>query len=106
MTVLEFKVHCPVCNGIIIIDARNGKIIRHFEADKRGEDDKPDPGGFDDALGKVADKKGKGDSTFADAMKKVSGRKKGLDSLFKDARDKAKNKDNEEESEDRSDFWD
>ena len=106
MTVREFKIKCPMCEGIIIIDAGNGKIIRHFEPDVREEDEKPDPALFDEAVDKVSKFKNEGDSTFSDAIKKVSERKKGLDDLFKEARKKAEGKDDEPRPEDRRDFWD
>ena len=106
MTVREFKIKCPMCEGTIIIDARNGKLIRHFEADDREEDEKPDPAEFDQALDKVAKFKEDGDSTFSDAMKKVSERKKGLEELFDDAKKKADEKGYDEKPEDRDDFWD
>ena len=107
MTVREFKVKCPMCEGIIVIDARNGKSVRHFEAETRDEDDKPDPAQFDEALNKVSRTKDEGDSVFSDAMKKVSERKSGLDDLFKEAKKKAESKkDEEERPEDKKDFWD
>ncbi|MBU0756231.1 MAG: hypothetical protein KJ645_13905 [Planctomycetes bacterium] len=96
-----------MCNGIIVIDARNGKIIRHFEADDRAEDEKPDPAKFDEALGKVTRSKQDGDETFSDAIKKITERKVGLDDLFKEAKKKAGDKiDEEPRPEDRPDFWD
>jgi hypothetical protein len=107
MTVREFKVKCPMCEGVIVVDARNGKIIRHFEPDTRDEDDKPDPAQFDAALDKVSKSKDEGDSTFSDAMKKVTERKAGLDDLFKEAKKKAEEKGDEpERPEDHPDFWD
>ena len=105
MTVRDFKIKCPMCNGFIKIDARNGKIIRHWEESGREEDDKPDPAEFDSALDKVAKFKEEGESTFSDAMKKVSERKKGLDDIFDEAKKKAEEK-GDERPEDRKDFWD
>jgi predicted CopG family antitoxin len=106
MTVRDFTIKCPMCNGFIKIDARNGKIVRHWEESEREEDDKPDPAEFDAAMGKVAKLKEEGDSTFSEAMKKVSERKKGLNDLFKEAKKKADEKGDEERPEDRKDFWD
>jgi len=104
MTVLEVKVKCPMCEGIIVIDARNGKLIRHWEKGSDGEDEGPDPAEFDAALDKVDRFKDENDSTFSDAMKKVSERKKGLDDIFNDASKKAKKKG--DRPEDKNDFWD
>lgn len=104
MTVLEFKVKCPMCEGTIVIDARNGKLIRHWEANQREEDEAPDPAEFDQALDNVDRMEKESDSIFSDAMKKVSDKKKGLEDLFKDASEKAKKK--KDRPEDRKDFWD
>ena len=106
MVTREFKVKCPMCEGLIVIDARNGKVIRHFEDAEGGEDDKPDPAQFDAALDKVGRVKEEGDALFSDAMKKVTKRKKGLDDLFKEAKKKADEKEEEDRPEDRPDFWD
>jgi hypothetical protein len=106
MTVRDFKIKCPMCNGRLVVDARTGKIIRHWEEDEREEDEKPDPAAFDSALDKVARSKEEGDSSFTEAMKKVSDRKKGLDDLFKEAKKKAEEKGDEERPEDQRDFWD
>lgn len=104
MVTREFKIKCPMCEGLLIIDARNGKLVRHFEPGEN-EDDKPDPAKFDEALGKIDRVKEEGDNMFADAMKKVEDRKKGLDDLFKDAKDKADEKGDEDRPEDHPDFW-
>ena len=106
MTVREFKIQCPLCKGFIVVDARNGKIIRHWEASKSEEDEKPDPAQFDEAMDKLVKMKEESDTTFSEAMKKVSKRKKGLDDLFKEAKKKAEKKGDEIRPEDRPDFWD
>ncbi|MFH2002979.1 MAG: hypothetical protein ABIK28_25155 [Planctomycetota bacterium] len=106
MTVREFKVKCPMCEGLIIIDARNGKLIRHFEAGEREKDEKPDPAKFDEALSKVDRVQKEGDNMFADAIKKVTEKKQGLDELFKDVKEKVEEKkDEEDRPEDHPDFW-
>jgi hypothetical protein len=106
MTVREFKIKCPECEATIVIDARNGKYIRHFLADKREKDEKPDPAQFDAALDKVNKPKEDGTAAFSDALKNVEKRKVGLDDLFKDATDKANDKKDEpDRPEDHPDFW-
>ena len=52
MAAKDFRVKCPMCSGIIVVDARNGKIIRHHEPGKEDEDE-VDPALFDSALDKV-----------------------------------------------------
>ncbi len=106
MTVRDFRIKCPMCKGFIVIDARNGKIIRHWEESEREEDEKPDPAEFDSALDRVAKSKADSESTFSDAMKKESKRKENLGDLFKDAKKKADEKGDEVRPEDRKDFWD
>ena len=101
----DFKITCPLCEGIIIVDARSGKIIRHHEKGKE-DDEAPDPALFDDALGKVKKKGTEGNSVFSDAFNKVKNRKKGLDKLFGEAKKKAVEKGEEIDPKDRPDFWD
>lgn len=101
----DFKIECPMCEGIIIVDARNGKIIRHHEAGAE-DDDTPDPALFDDAVHTVKKKTDDGESVFTDAFKKVKNRKKGLDKLFGEAKKKADEKGDEFDPKDRPEFWD
>lgn len=105
MTVREFKIKCPMCEGIVIIDALNGKIVRHFEPDHRKEDEKPDPAQFDAALDKVAKGQKEGDSTFSDALKKVSEKKTEAEDFLKEIQKKAEEME-DERPEDKRDFWD
>ena len=102
----DFRIRCPECEEIIIVDARTGKIIRHFEPGKEDDDEGPDPALFDQALGKVKKVQKEGDSIFDSAFKKIKERRKGLDELFKEAKKKAEEKGDEIDPKDRPDFWD
>jgi len=103
MTAKEFRIKCPHCARIVVVDARTGKIIRHFEQSK-DDDEAPDPALFDDALGKVKKNQDEGETVLDDAFKKFKDRKKGLEGRFRDAKKKADEKG--DDPKDRPDFWD
>lgn len=105
MVAKDFKIKCPMCEGLIIVDSRTGKIIRHHEPGKE-DDEAPDPALFDDALGKVKKTSDEGESIFGDAFKKVKDRRKGLDDAFREAKKKADEKGDEIDPKDRPEFWD
>lgn len=105
MAAKDYRIKCPMCEGIILVDARTGKIIRHHEPG-RDDDDEPDPALFDNALDKVHKTQNKGESILDDAFNKYKKREKGLDDAFREAKKKADEKGDEFDPKDRPDFWD
>ncbi len=106
MKAKDFRIKCPECGEILVVDARTGKMIRHYEKGHEKDDDAPDPALFDNALGKVKKDTNEGDSVFDSAVNTVKDRKKGLDDLFKEAKKKADKKGDKMDPKDRPEFWD
>jgi hypothetical protein len=82
-------VRCPCCQAELDIDRRSGDVVRaNRKGDTRDKSEK-----FDDVLGTVHRRGGRGADAFDSVTKKVKGREKQLDQVFQDAFKKVKETD-------------
>ena len=81
-----FKIECPVCKSILIIDRFSGKIIET----RRPLVKKPSGDRFEDALKKYTGSRKETEEKFLKLQKKEKNKKIHLDALFKKGMDKVK----------------
>ena len=86
----EIEITCPCCDTRLAVDVLTGRVMRSSGAQELDEFGKPrvTEQGWSDALGKVQERHGRGDSAFDDALRKEQNREKDLDDLFRQAHDK------------------
>ena len=90
MSKKEIEISCPCCDTRLTVDVLTGKVVRSSAARELDEFGKPrvSEKGWDNALGKVQEREGRGHSAFDDALRKEQTREQDLDDLFRQARDK------------------
>jgi len=95
-----FKIICPGCKTILLIDRTSGKIVEVREPlvdDSSGDR-------FTDAFKKIKKEREVVEEKFKDFQKKEKEKKKGLEDLFKETLKKAKDSGEEEKPEHPLDF--
>jgi hypothetical protein len=88
-TSASFFIRCPDCKSEIEIDRATGRIIRHGPNLEDGVSVER----FDEVLGSVHAREGRGDSAFDQAAREVQDRSSKLDDVFGDALRKVRDSD-------------
>lgn len=86
-----FRVKCPACGGVLMIDARTRKVVSHLTQEQSGQ--KPVER-MESLMDKVKQSKAGQESKLKAAMQRESERENRLDALFEEAQEKAKKIDN------------
>ena len=82
-----FRVRCPVCGGVLMIDARTRKVVSHLTQEQSGQ--KPVER-LESLMDKVKQSKAGQESKLKAAMQREAERDNRLDALFDEAQEKAK----------------
>jgi len=82
-----FKVKCPICDGILMIDPRTRKVVFHQAKD---EADQGSDAHFESIVSKLQKAKSEQEQRLETAKAREKERKEHIDRLFSDARTKAR----------------
>jgi len=85
-----FRVKCPICKGLLVIDTRTRKVVGHTSAEDlgKGADER-----FDSIVQGMEKAKSGQEEKLRAAKAREAERAKHLDDLFHKAREKAKDAD-------------
>ena len=99
MSTKQIDVSCPCCNTRLTIDVLTKAILRHAPPEQLDETGKAilDEGRWDEATGRVSDRKSASLDKFENALGKERSREKDLEDLFDKARRKAQSGDEADE---------
>jgi len=81
-----FRVKCPVCGGVLMIDPRTRKVVSHLTAEQAAQ--KPAER-LESLMEKVKKSKAEQESRLEEAKRREAEREKRLDALFREAQEKA-----------------